>query len=65
MPVTDVDAAQLSHLTDQKIAAKYEILALDSWTGDVTAFLQRPLQEVDATIPSFGPIIEASWYARW
>ncbi len=61
IPLTNIDAAQLSQMADQKFATKGEILALDSWTGDVNACLERLLREVDTTIPSFGPIIEASW----
>ena len=48
-------------MSNQNFATKDEILALDSWTGDINPCLEPFIQETDATIPSIGPIIEASW----
>ena len=61
MPLTNFAAITVSEMSNQNFATKDEILALDSWTSDINACLEPFIQETDATIPSIGPIIEASW----
>jgi hypothetical protein len=61
MPLTDLDDATLSQMTDKKLATDTEIAALDSWTRDMNRCLEPLLREANATIPSFGPIVDASW----
>jgi hypothetical protein len=61
MPLADLDDATLSQMTDKTFATDSEIAALDSWTRDVNRCLEPLLHEANATIPSFGPILEASW----
>jgi hypothetical protein len=61
MPLTDLDDATLAQMTDRELATDSEIAALDSWTRDMNRCLEPLLREANATIPSFGPIVEASW----
>ena len=61
MPLTNFAAITLSEMSNQNFATKNEILALNSWTSDINACLEPFIQETDATIPSIGPIMEASW----
>ncbi len=61
MPLTDLDNATLTQMVDKKLATNSEIAALGSWTGDVNRCLEPLLREANVTIPSVGPIIEASW----
>jgi hypothetical protein len=61
MPLTDLDDSTLSQMTDKKFATDSEIAALDAWTRDMNRCLEALVREANATIPSFGPIVEASW----
>jgi len=61
MPLTDLDDATLFQMTDKEFATESEIAALDAWTRDMNRCLEALVREANATIPSFGPIVEASW----
>jgi hypothetical protein len=61
MPLTDLDDATLSQMTDKNFATDSEIAALDAWTRDMNRCLEALVREANATIPSFGPVVEASW----
>jgi hypothetical protein len=61
LPLADLDDATLFQMTDKEFATDSEIAALDVWTRDTNRCLAPLLREADATIPSFGPIVEASW----
>ena len=60
MPLADVGSASLPQMLDRTLATGAEVSALDAWDHDVNACRERLLQVTDRTLPSFGPIIEAS-----
>jgi hypothetical protein len=58
MPLTDIGAASLRQMADQRYASRVEIAALDAWSHDLDACRIRLLRVAYSTLPSFGPIIE-------
>lgn len=60
MPLADVGSATLPQMLDPAFATSAEVEALAAWTRDANACREPLLQVTDDTLPSFGPIIEAS-----
>lgn len=60
MPLMDIGSATLPQLADPAHATAKEIVALDAWSRDLNTCRERLLQALNTTLPSLGPIVEAS-----
>ncbi len=60
MPLTDIGSATLPQMADPAHATLEEIVALDAWSRGLNTCRERLLQALNTTLPSLGPIVEAS-----